>query len=324
MTTFESRYEERIRSLCGKRCDRGGVSEEEVEYMLAAAPFIRQYSQETRCAVKPAPPPHKRRAIDDFVVVSTKSNKNMVFQQYLVEVEKNMDAARALPREASSEDTYTCAECDTPLLINSRESDLVCPGCGVIKRFMGNSDQNVTYEQQVQQYTPGNYFAYKRLNHFTEWLNSLQAKENTDIPQEVLDAVRAEFKKERASKRCDIKAPKVRAFLKKLKLHKYYEHAVNICTLLNGMPAPKLPQFLEDRLKKMFGEIQEPFQKHCPPWRKNFLSYSYVLYKFCELLGEDTYLEYFQLLKSPEKLHQQDSIWKNICKELGWEFIRSV
>ena len=323
MTTFESRYEERIRTLRGGRSPSdGGVSEEEVQYMLAAAPFILQYSQETSCSGH-APPPHKRRAIDDFVVINTKSNKNLVFQQYLVEVEHNMDAARALPRGVY-EEAYACPDCDSSLLVNERESELTCPGCGATRRYLGNTDQNVTYEQQVQQYTPGNYFAYKRLNHFTEWLNSLQAKENTDIPQEVLDAVRAEFKKERASKRCDIKVRKVKAFLKKLKLHKYYEHAINICKLLNGMPAPKLPQFLEDRLKRMFGEIQEPFQKHCPPSRKNFLSYSYVLYKFCELLGEDSYLEFFPLLKSPEKLYQQDSIWKNICKELGWEFIRSI
>ena len=52
------------------------------------------------------------------------------------------------------------------------------------------------------------------------------------------------------------------------------------------MPAPKLSPYLEDKLKLMFSEIQEPFEKHCPPTRKNFLSYSYVLYKFCELLGE--------------------------------------
>lgn len=36
----------------------------------------------------------------------------------------------------------------------------------------------------------------------------------------------------------------------------------------------------------MFAEIQEPFERNCPPNRKNFLSYGYTLYKFCELLGE--------------------------------------
>ena len=74
----------------------------------------------------------------------------------------------------------------------------------------------------------------------------------------------------------------------------------------------------------MFKEIQGPFMKVWPKERKNFLSYSYVLHKFCELLELDHLLEYFPLLKSREKLHQQDVIWKCICQELQWEFIPSI
>ena len=63
---------------------------------------------------------------------------------------------------------------------------------------------------------------------------------------------------------------------------------------------------------------------NCPPSRKNFLSYAYVLHKFCELLEFDDLLEYFPLLKSREKLHQQDIIWKKICRDLKWQFIPSL
>lgn len=51
-----------------------------------------------------------------------------------------------------------------------------------------------------------------------------------------------------------------------------YEHTNAICNLLNGVPPPKLSPELEERLKAMFTEIQEPFERHCPPNRKNFLS----------------------------------------------------
>ena len=81
---------------------------------------------------------------------------------------------------------------------------------------------------------------------------------------------------------------------------------------------------LEEKLRKMFDIIQVPFNTHCPKERKNFLSYSYVIYKFCELLGEDDFLPCFPLLKSKEKLWHQDVIWKNICKELHWEFIQTI
>ena len=55
-----------------------------------------------------------------------------------------------------------------------------------------------------------------------------------------------------------------------------YEHTNAICNILNGVPAPKLPPVLEEKLKAMFAEIQEPFQRNCPPQRKNFLSYGCV------------------------------------------------
>ena len=63
---------------------------------------------------------------------------------------------------------------------------------------------------------------------------------------------------------------------------------------------------------------------NCPATRKNFLSYSYVIHKFCELLEFDHLLEYFPLLKSREKLHQQDLIWTKICRDLKWQFIPSL
>jgi len=74
----------------------------------------------------------------------------------------------------------------------------------------------------------------------------------------------------------------------------------------------------------MFQEIQTPWQKTKPKNRSNFFSYSYVLHKFCELLGADEYLPLFPLLKSAEKLYQQDLMWKSVCSELGWEFRNSV
>ena len=38
------------------------------------------------------------------------------------------------------------------------------------------------------------------------------------------------------------------------------------------------------------------FEKHCPKDRKNFLSYSYCLFKFFQLLGYDEFLDSFTLL----------------------------
>ena len=115
----------------------------------------------------------------------------------------------------------------------------------------------------------------------------------------------------------------VRELLKKLEYNKYYEHIPHIINVLNGTIAPKLSNEEESQLRNLFKEIQLPFSNNCPEDRKNFLSYSYVLHKFCELLELDEFLPCFPLLKSHEKLLQQDKIWKKICYHVNWEFYAS-
>ncbi len=116
----------------------------------------------------------------------------------------------------------------------------------------------------------------------------------------------------------------VKAILKKTRLSKYYEHSSYIVSQLNGEPNKPFDPALVDKFVKMFVQIQSPFNKYAPTDRKNFLSYSYVLHKFCELLDEEEYLDRFPLLKSRDKLCVQDKIWKDICVDLGWTFIPSV
>ena len=116
----------------------------------------------------------------------------------------------------------------------------------------------------------------------------------------------------------------MRKILKKTELNKYYEHIFHIINKINGVPPPKLSRELEEKLRIMFKKTQEPFAKYCPKERTNFLSYAYVIRKFLELLHQGKYIEYFPLLKSREKLYQQDMIWKNICRSLGWQFNPSI
>ena len=82
------------------------------------------------------------------------------------------------------------------------------------------------------------YYAYKRINHFNEWLAQFQAKECTDIPQEIYDQILLELKKERITQLEGLKPAKIREILKKIKANKYYEHVPHITHRLNGKNAP--------------------------------------------------------------------------------------
>jgi hypothetical protein len=117
---------------------------------------------------------------------------------------------------------------------------------------------------------------------------------------------------------------KMRAILKKLTYNKYYEHVQHIINKVSGNPPPKMTREVEEKFRQMFKECQHPFTIYCPKSRKNFLSYSYTLHKFCQLLELNDFLPCFPLLISQDKLKEQDRIWRQICTYLQWEFIPSI
>ena len=57
---------------------------------------------------------------------------------------------------------------------------------------------------------------------------------------------------------------------------------------------------------------------------RSLAQYSYVLFKFCQLLGWTQYLPFFSLLKGREKLRKQDALWAGVCGDLDWQFIASI
>jgi len=243
--------------------------------------------------------------------------RDKLLEQYLLKV--HPEHARGTGTVMN--DSYgECPECDKEMIFSANEAIFTCTDCGFQQFVLVDSDKP-SYKDPPREVS---YYAYKRINHFNEWLAQFQAKESTEIPQEVYEAICAELKKERILDYRTLARQKVREILKKLKYNKYYEHVPHIINRLNGCSAPVMSREVEEKLRFMFKEIQPAFQKNCPKDRSNFLSYSYVLYKFCELLELDEYLPSFPLLKNRDKLYIQDKIWEKICEDLSWQFIRSV
>ena len=222
-----------------------------------------------------------------------------------------------------TEKTYTTEHCDRCNVAReelSEEGILVCPKCGSEEYMLVVSDFPSFRDPPKER----NNYAYKKINHLNEILNQFQAKESTIIPDEVMHEVVCELKKRRIQNIAELNEIGMREILKKLNRSKYYEHATHILSRLNGNPPPTITPEIEEKIRAMFQEIQAPFLLYCPDDRTNFLSYSYILYKFFELLELDEYKIYFPLLKSRDRLIAHDHIWKKICDYLRWEFIRSI
>jgi hypothetical protein len=216
--------------------------------------------------------------------------------------------------------TEHCVACNTAREEISSEGILVCPKCGSEEYALVVSDFPSFRDPPKER----NNYAYKKINHLNEILNQFQAKESTIIPEDVMNEVILEIRKRRITNIADLTEEDIRQILKKLNRSKYYEHRAHILSRLNGNPPPTITPEIEEKIRTMFQDIQAPFLLYCPNDRTNFLSYSYILYKFFELLELDEYKIYFPLLKSRDRLIAHDQIWAKICEYLHWEFIRSV
>tara|TARA_B100000575_G_scaffold294573_1_gene311641 strand:- start:2222 stop:3643 length:1422 start_codon:yes stop_codon:yes gene_type:complete len=243
-------------------------------------------------------------------------NKDNLYKNYM----KLIDEDFYVESKTDDDELDKCKFCSVGLLLNQNSGILICPSCGITENIIINSDKP-SYKDPPKEQTS---FCYKRINHLNEFLAQFQAKETTEIPEDVYNEILAEIKKERIKNMMTITPEKMRLILRKIKRNDYYEHIPYIINQLNGLPAPVIAPEIEEIIRFMFKSIQNPFIKYCPDNRKNFLSYNYVMYKFFELLELDEYLQCFQLLKSRTKLYQQDLIWKKICKELGWQYIPSL
>ena len=264
---------------------------------------------------------------DDILLSGTSSQpintekKGMQRNQLLNEYLQLEDPSMARNTVEDYDDPWTlCDECGNEMNMCLNEANLTCSKCGHQEFILVDSDKP-SYKDPPREVC---YYAYKKINHFNEWLAQFQAKESTEIPADIYDAIMVQLKKERITNMSTLKPTKLREILRKMKCSKYYEHIPHIINRLNGQNAPFMSREDEEKLRHMFREIQPSFKKHCPKGRRNFLSYGYVLYKFCELLEMDEYLSCFPLLKNRDKLYLQDKTWQQICNDMGWGYLRTT
>ena len=271
------------------------------EFADRVRPYIYEYQKQQFC----------RPVTGDLG--SAPEQSNTVLEEYSVDIEGAMAKFQLQASE-------TCPECREVMHLYQPLSVLICSKCGRSKPFLDATASLLAYSDDYEYCS----FSYKRINHFSEWLASIQAKETLDIPQSVLDTIMQHLQDQRVQSNSEVTVHKVRDILKKLKLRKYYEHVQLITCKITGREPPRMTPEMEEKIKVCFLAASSSFQRHCPPDRKNMISYQLVLLKLCELLGYTEFVPYFMLLKCREKLSRMCVIWKKICEDLDWSYIPSI
>jgi hypothetical protein len=218
---------------------------------------------------------------------------------------------------------YRCDECDCDTIRYRYTTQ--CPSCHKTVATVSSRDRNF---KEFEQCSTQSIATYKRINHFNEWLARTQGIEQRAVPDVVLQAV--------ASKLALVREPivattcpkvvynMVRDALALSRFQDYFEHVPQIMKKLTPLQPPVLVPGQMLQIRAVFTAIQGPFERRKPKGRRNFLSYSYVIYKLCELMEIDEMLPFCPLFKSIANQRNADSIWKAMCQDMGYEFIPTV
>ena len=285
------------------------LGQEEIDYLLDLSAVLRSVSDEPDAEDTPT----NSVRLTEFVAVSS-DNRGQLMDRYDAKFHPGQSVVRVVPGNE-----FDCSDCGSACIYDGNSSYRLCPDCGSCEFVNGQTGDNITYDQQMHMNRSGG-FSYIRKNHLNELLAQIQGQEPTEIPEDVLDSVKVELHKMRVYECGDVTTTHVDDILHRLGLHKWYEHVVAITALISGRETVTMPPEIEDAIRTMFNQAQAPWEKHKPPGRTNFLNYSYVLYQLCRLLEADEFLPRFRLLKSRQRLAEQDSCWRLICAELRWAF----
>lgn len=224
---------------------------------------------------------------------------------------------------AGAESEFVCATCAGELVLDHRTGSTTCIMCGVSRAGgLGVGVQQTYSDGQASSRTAA---PYERIAHFKEFIARLEGTERTEIPEVVVNTLLTQCMMHRID---PIREPErvtytfVRSALQRTGFCQFFENSTQLISLLTKRQPRRFTDEEKAQLTRIFREIQAPFEKHKGK-RKNFLSYSFTLYKLCELLGLREFLPYLPLLKAPANLLAADALWEKICHELDYEFVRT-
>jgi hypothetical protein len=293
------------------------------KYLLENTKYIFDYFENKKNISKEIEPTKtsKLSIVDTFFKIKQQTepvetenvNKNIIYKYF-----HNIDIS-VVDMSQFVYPTDICRYCHRGELISYEdEGVLICNNCYASIPYLVENEKP-TYKEPPKEVC---FYAYKRINHFKEIIAQFQGKETTQIHADIINTIKQQIKKERISIRT-LTNDMIKEILKKLGFSKYYEHIPFIMDKL-GVKPPVMSPELEESLFNLFIELQRPYSKVCPDDRVNFLNYYYTLYKLCELLGENQYLDDIPMLKDREKIIEQDYIWRDMCAELEWTFIPTI
>ena len=198
--------------------DIRAINKKEKEYLLKNSSHIFDYFENKK---KIADCSNKTTLLDNFFKIKTEENElndelcneKKYIQNYMTNVDESfLDINNYIVA------TDVCKFCNKGEMIAvDYEGIMICNFCSNSIKYLVENEKP-TYKEPPKEVC---FYAYKRINHFREILAQFQAKETTQIPDEVIDNIIQQIKKERIDL-THMTNKRTKEILKKLVYNKYY------------------------------------------------------------------------------------------------------
>jgi len=223
----------------------------------------------------------------------------------------------SLYKDSDKDVVYDVCECGNKMNIQTNTSELLCVRCGYTVYLIGSvTEENQLFAQEGNRVSHG---SYDPARHCKFWIERIQAKESTVIPQEYIDKIKKSIKKDRIENMKSISVKQFRAYLKQNNLSKLNDHIPLIKKTITGYIPPQLTYREQQLLFIYFDKATKSYDKIKPPNKKNSLYYPFLIYKILDLIILDENKKQKLLscihLQSYETLIDNDKIWQSICKQ---------
>lgn len=291
----------------------------DIENEITFLSFTKFYFIESRDVLQRYLQVMKTPTINSFFRKNNEQDENYVIKRKLYEEYKEiLQPYQKLVQMYSTEPNLLCSLikcdfCQSEFGFYLDENSSVCRNCLTekirlisISTFSDNNRINIS-----------NKYSYDRKLHFRDCINQYQGKQNTIIPEFIIENIKTALKTFGIGKL--IKLSHVYMAMKHLGYTKYYDDAILILFKITGKQ-PKNIEHLEERLMQDFDLILTEYTNSFKYVDKKNFNTQYVLFQLLKKHNHVCDTEQLAVLKTNERKLFSDTVCKTIFEKFGWNY----
>ena len=264
--------------------------------------------------------------LDDYVYHInnfTKQLENIISDLQLCSINSNLKTINMLInkynktkiQDDAEEISYDYCKCGEKMTIQSNTSEFLCTNCGIINTLVGTVFEDYQfYNQEGSRYL---HASYEPSRHCKFWIDRIQAKESTVIPETVITKIEEYIKRDKIHLLHNITIEQFRKYLKDTGLSKYNDHLPLIKKMITGIVPPQLNHSESQLLFNYFDKSVKTYNIIKEPTKNNNIYYPFLIHKILEIIINDRQKLKKLLncihLQGNATLIENDRVWEKIC-----------